>query len=142
MSLARYRAGDRLFRLVTYVFVITSGLFALLAPPRSYSAFSGVLTDGWTWGQLIAGAIALAGLILHKPRIEMGVVGIIAASIALYAMLGWFQVFTVAASHGARASDITALACLFAARFLWLGGQRRAVEEEAVARAAVRGHSA
>lgn len=122
------------FRVAAYAFIVYSGISTFVFPLRSYGAFSDALVFGWGGLQILFGIAALIAVASNKPLLEWRVIGLIAAGILLYALLGWAQVATEAPSHGARAGDITALVFLLAARFAFLWDQVETAEAEAEAR--------
>ena len=139
MHRRRARSLERVFRVGAYAFIVYSGVSSFVFPLRSYGAFSELLTMGWGGLQIVFGLVALFAVATSRPLLEWRVVGLVAAGVLLYGMLGWAQTLTEAPSHGARSGDITALVFLLAARFAFLWDQVETAEAEAEAREQARG---
>lgn len=133
-ALAKLEKAEWLSRILAYGFIVISGVFVLLYPPRTYDSASSIMTVGWGLLQAIPGLIALIAAIKRKYFIEWAIIGLISGGILLYGFLSWVSVLQEGMGHGGRAGDIMALFALCSARFFFLWKQFKRAEVDLEAR--------
>lgn len=114
---------DRLWTVLLFIgwaFGVAGGVWAIASPPISYDGLTVGLTT--LWGVLLIGgsAVALAGHLMRRHRMEMAGLWPALGGIMLYAALSWQAALTDSPGSGPRACLMILLVCVVAARLRWL----------------------